>query len=112
PGKIHRSKEQSFRVETVAEGFSHPWALAFLPDGRMLVTEREGRLNLVEAQGGKPVRIEGLPKIVVRGQGGLLDVAVHPGFAENGWVYISYVAQGEGGFGTHVGRGRLQGTQL
>lgn len=112
PGKIHRSKEQSFRVETVAEGFSHPWALAFLPDGRMLVTEREGRLNLVEAQGGKHVRIEGLPKIVARGQGGLLDVAVHPGFAENGWVYISYVAQGEGGFGTHVGRGRLQGTQL
>ncbi len=109
---IHRSKAQSFRVETVAEGFSHPWSLAFLPDGRMLVTEREGQLNLVEREGGKRSRISGLPKITARGQGGLLDVAVHPRFSENNWVYISYVADGEGGFGTHVGRGRLQGTQL
>ena len=110
--KIYRSKEHTFRIETVADGFSHPWALAFLPDGRMLVTEREGQLNLVEREGGKHTRIAGLPKITARGQGGLLDVAVHPRFAENNWVYLSYVAQGEGGFGTHVGRGRLKGTQL
>lgn len=109
---VHRSKHQAFQVETVAEGFSHPWALAFLPDGRMLVTEREGQLNLVEREGGKRTRIGGLPKITARGQGGLLDVAAHPRFAENNWVYLSYVAQGEGGFGTHVGRGRLDGTQL
>lgn len=110
--KIHRSDEQSFRLETVADGFSHPWALAFLPDGRMLVTEREGQLNLVEREGAKPVRISGLPKITARGQGGLLDVAAHPRFSENQWIYLSYVAQGEGGFGTHVGRGRLNGNQL
>ncbi len=110
--KVHRSKEQAFRMEKVADGFSHPWALAFLPDGRMLVTEREGQLNLVEREGGKYARIDGLPKITARGQGGLLDVAVHPHFSENNWVYLSYVAAGEGGFGTHVGRGRLKGTQL
>ena len=110
--KIHRSEEHAFRVETVAEGFEHPWALAFLPDGRMLVTEREGRLNVVEPESGKTARITGLPEIVAQGQGGLLDVALHPRFSENNWVYLSYVAKGEGGFGTHVGRGRLQGTQL
>jgi glucose/arabinose dehydrogenase len=110
--KIHRSEEHAFRVETVAEGFDHPWALTFLPDGRMLVNERKGQLNLVEPDSGERTRITGLPEITARGQGGLLDVALHPRFSENNSVYLSYVAKGEGGFGTHVGRGRLQGTQL
>jgi glucose/arabinose dehydrogenase len=110
--KIHRSEGHAFRVETVAEGFEHPWALTFLADGRMLVTEREGRLNVVEPGSGRTARITGLPEIVAQGQGGLLDVALHPRFSENNWVYLSYVAKGEGGFGTHVGRGRLKGTRL
>ena len=110
--EIHRSKEHSFQVETVVEGLSHPWGITFLPDGRMLVTEREGQLNLIAPDSGERAQVTGLPEITARGQGGLLDVAVHPRFEENNWVYLSYVAEGEGGFGTHVGRGRLQGTQL
>ena len=68
-------------VETVARGLQNPWSLAFLPDGRMLVTEQPGRLRIVDAQGSLSEPIEGLPRIAARGQGGLLDVALDPSFA-------------------------------
>ena len=90
----------------MAEGFDHPWSLAFLPDGRMLVTERSGRLKLVDKEG-RSSNIAGIPKVVARGQGGLLDVALDPGFAENRVIYLSYAEAGEGGAGTAVARGRL-----
>ncbi|MFZ1641083.1 MAG: PQQ-dependent sugar dehydrogenase [Candidatus Contendobacter sp.] len=102
------SEEHDFRVVIVTRGLEYPWGLAFLPDGRRLVTERPGRLRLVAADGAlDPQPIEGLPPIAVHGQGGLLDVALHPQFAENGLVYLSYAARGEGGIGTEVARGRL-----
>jgi glucose/arabinose dehydrogenase len=95
------------RVQTIARGLEHPWALAFLPDGRMLVTERPGRLRTVERDGRVSEPLVGVPQVQARGQGGLLDVALDPRFAENRLVYLSYAEPGEGGAGTAVARGRL-----
>jgi glucose/arabinose dehydrogenase len=100
------------RVTTVAEGLEHPWGLAFLPDGRMLVTERPGRLRIVNADGTLSRPIAGVPRVQARGQGGLLDVVLHPKFAENGLVYLSFSEPGSGGAGTSVARGRLDGETL
>jgi glucose/arabinose dehydrogenase len=94
-------------AETVAEGLEHPWALAFLPDGRILVTERPGRVRVVTPTGQTSEPLGGVPKVQTGGQGGLLDVAVDPNFAENRLIYLSYAEPGEGGAGTAVARGRL-----
>ena len=104
--------EKPYRVVTVAEGLEHPWGMAFLPDGRMLVTELPGRLRIVSADGKVSPPIEGLPPIAPVGQGGLLDVALHPKFAENRLVYFSFAEPGPGGQGTAVSRGRLEGNAL
>lgn len=101
-------------VDTVASGLEHPWGLAFLPDGRMLVTERPGRLRLVSASGEKSRPINGVPNVVARGQGGLLDVALDPNFAQNRQIYLSYAEPRAGGNGTSVAKARLSanGTAL
>jgi glucose/arabinose dehydrogenase len=95
------------RVTDVARGLVHPWGLAFLPDGRMLVTERPGRLRLVEPDGRLSEPLAGVPEVAAGGQGGLLDVALSPGFASDRLVYLSYSEPGAGGAGTAVARGRL-----
>jgi len=96
------------RVETVARGLENPWGMAFLPDGRVLVTERPGRLRLVGQDGRVSAPLAGVPPVVARSQGGLLDVAIDPGFATNQLIYLSYAEPGEGGTaGTSVARGRL-----
>ena len=100
------------RVTTIAEGLEHPWGLTFLPDGRMLVTERPGRLRIVSADGTISKPIAGVPRVQARGQGGLLDVVLHPDFATNGLVYLSFSEAGSGGAGTSVARGRLEGESL
>jgi glucose/arabinose dehydrogenase len=100
------------RVVVLTEGLEHPWSLAFLPDGRWLVTERPGRLRVVRDGRVDPRPVEGLPAIAAQGQGGLLDVTLHPRYAETGWVYLSYAARGEGGIGTEVLRGRLRENRL
>jgi len=103
----------TFAVERVAGGLEHPWGLAFLPDGRMLVTERPGRLRIVEADGSvveDPVA--GVPTAFARGQGGLLDIALDPDFADNRRVYLSYSALTDEGASTHVSRGRLEDGSL
>jgi glucose/arabinose dehydrogenase len=110
--RVVRSERHAFRVVVLVEGLEHPWGLAFLPDGRLLVTERPGRLRLVANGRLDPQPIGNLPAIAVRGQGGLLDVALHPRYAETGWVYLAYAAAGEGGIGTEVLRGRLRDGQL
>ncbi|TCP06699.1 PQQ-dependent sugar dehydrogenase [Caldimonas thermodepolymerans] len=107
-----RAQSASLRTVTVAKGLQHPWGLAFLPDGRMLVTERPGRLRIVTPQGTVGPAVQGVPAVDARGQGGLLDVALDPQFADNGWVYLSYAEAGDGGNGTAVARGRLQGHRL
>jgi glucose/arabinose dehydrogenase len=108
-----KTQEHAVRVVRVTEGLDHPWGLAFLPDGRMLVTERPGRLRIV-AKDGKldPQPVAGLPQVAAVGQGGLLDVALHPRFAENNLVYFSFAAHGDTGVGTEVARGRLSGNRL
>lgn len=99
-------------VSTVAAGLEHPWGLAFLPDGRMLVTERPGRLRLVSADGALSASIAGVPEVYANGQGGLLDVALDPAFAENQFVYLSYSEPGGPGAGTAVARAKLAGQRL
>lgn len=96
------------QVSEVAKGLEHPWSLAFLPDGAMLVTEKPGRLRLVDAQGVLSAPIKGVPQVFAQGQGGLLDVVLSPNFKDDRLVYLSYAEEGEGGkAGTAVGYGRL-----
>jgi glucose/arabinose dehydrogenase len=99
-------------LETVARGLVHPWSLAFLPDGRMLVTERPGRLRIVAPDGRLSEPVPGLPPVDASGQCGLLDVVLDPDFADNRLVYWSYAEAGEGGNGTAVARGRLDGERM
>ncbi len=99
-------------VETVAEGLKHPWGMAFLPDGRMLVTERVGTLRIVNSDGSVSQPLSGVPEVAARGQGGLLDVALDPEFFSNKLIYLSYAEPGDGGAGTAVARGRLAGETL
>lgn len=113
PEVVTAQSSPSFRAVTVTEGLEYPWGLAFLNDGKMLVTERPGRLRLVGADGRlDPRPIGGVPAVAAVGQGGLLDVALHPDFARNSWIYLSYAAHGPGGYGTEVARARLEGHAL
>ncbi len=112
PQRILDSEVDSFRIESLAENLNHPWSLAFLPDGRMLISERGGRLLLFDKSGKQRQEISGLPQIAARGQGGLLDLALHPNFAENRQVYFAYAGAGPAGVGTEVARGKLLGTRL
>ncbi len=103
------SEEHKFRLELVTEGLETPWSIAFLPDGRMLVTEKPGRLRIVDKGKLMPEPVAGVPKVWSEGQGGLLDVAPHPDYATNGWIYLSYSDPGpDGSAMTKVIRGRLK----
>ena len=109
--------EKGIKIDTVVSGLKVPWGMAFLPNGDMLVTERGGQLRMVKAGKLDPTPIKGVPEVVARGQGGLLDVFLHPKFTSNGLVYITYsaaAAPGEEGEGanTAVMRARLDGNQL
>lgn len=111
--------EKNLKVETVVKGLSMPWAMAFLPNGNLLVTERGGKLRLVKNGQLDPQEISGIPEVYFRGQGGLLDVALHPNYKENGWIYISYASpkkEGEAGedrgANTALMRAKLKGHQL
>lgn len=107
-----RTEEHALRVRVLLQGLEHPWSLAFLPDARMLVTERAGRLRIVRDGRLEPQPVSGLPTVAASGQGGLLDVALHPRYADNRWIYLSYAARGPGGFGTEVARARLVESRL
>lgn len=105
------SQYTDLRVSKIAGGLEHPWAVAFLPDGRMLVTERPGRLNIIH--NGDIQRVDGLPEIHARGQGGLMEVLLHPEYESNGWIYLTWSKpDGEGQTATALGRTRLEGTSL
>src|SRR5215212_9234744 len=84
-----KTEKAEIIVETIARGLDHPWGLVFLPDGRMLVTERPGRLRIVSADGQLSLPLGGVPRVYARGQGGLLDVALDPKFSENRLVYLT-----------------------
>lgn len=105
------SQYTDMRITKVAGGLEHPWSLAFLPDGRKLVTERPGRLNVLE--NGMVTEISGLPEVYARGQGGLMEVSLHPDYESNGWIYITYSKPNDNDeTATTLIRGRLDGTQL
>ena len=101
-----------WRAETVVDGLVHPWGIAWLPDGSALITERPGPLRLL--RDGKLVDepITGVPEVCACGQGGLLDVALHPDFADNGYIYLTYAAGTEDANRTTLARGRLDGMRL
>jgi glucose/arabinose dehydrogenase len=111
---IQRSARYDFRITTVVDGLENPWSMAFLPNGDMLVTERPGRLRIVRNGQLLPLPVPGTPRVRARGQGGLLDVVLHPNFATNRLVYLSYSKHGadtlEGA--TAVVRGRFENDQL
>ena len=110
---VINSEKHAFRIATLLTGLENPWSVAFLPDGRMLVTERVGRLRLVGLDFRlDPVPIEGLPETVAQGQGGLFDVVLHPQYSQNGWIYWAYNAPGAGGWGTTLARGKLKGQRM
>jgi len=88
--QVVKSQKQTFRIEVVTTGLDTPWGEAFLPDGRMLVTERAGRLRIVDQKGKLSPPVKGTPVPFVRQDGGLLDVVVHPDYRRNGWIYLSY----------------------
>jgi glucose/arabinose dehydrogenase len=102
-----RAAKLAVRVTDVATGLEHPWGVELLPDGRFLVTERPGRLRLVGRDGRLSEPLTGVPEVVASGQGGLLDVALSPSFAQDRLVYLSLAERGAGGAGTAVARGRL-----
>jgi glucose/arabinose dehydrogenase len=99
------SSDKPFDVAVIAD-FDEPWAMTFLPGGKALITEKKGKLLLWE-QGGQNVEVSGVPTVAYGGQGGLGDVIIHPDFANNRLVYLSYAEAGEGGFGAAVARGKL-----
>jgi len=104
------SEAATFRVVRVMNNLENPWGMTWLPDGRMLITERPGRLNLVEGE--TVTTVSGLPEIQARGQGGLMDVALHPEYERTGWIYFTYTAPGDDGNGTVLARGKLDGTAM
>jgi glucose/arabinose dehydrogenase len=107
--KVLKTDHHNVKVTTVVSGLHHPWGMAFLPDGRILVTEKRGTLRMID--GGKLVAkpVEGIPKSTNHGQGGLMDVALHPKYAENGWVYWTFNGEESGQHGTELARGKLTG---
>jgi glucose/arabinose dehydrogenase len=105
--EVIKSAKANFRVETVASGLANPWALAFLPDGRLLVTERPGRMRIVSRDGKISEPIDGVPEVAAVGQGGLLDVVLAPDFAQSRTIYFTYAEPRGQQNGTSVARARL-----
>lgn len=111
-GEIYETEKLNFRVETVVDGLSVPWGMAFLPDGKVLITERNGNIRVVEEGVLRSEPLSGVPDVVAQGQGGLLDIALHPNYEENGWIYISFSKPGSGGSNTSIERAKLDGYEL
>lgn len=113
PWVFDTAEQHKVRVTVITKGLSHPWALAFLPDGDMLVTERPGRLRIVRRGVLDPQAISGVPQVRTDGNGGLMDVALHPRFADNHFVYLTYTKPVGNGMGAPaLARGRLEAGAL
>ena len=108
---VFDTQDYKVRATKLIEGLYHPWGMAFLPDGRMLITERRGTMRLVDNGRLLAASVDGIPRATEHGQGGLLDVALHPRYAENGWIYWSYNAVEGALHGTELARGKLGGTR-
>ncbi|WP_458095009.1 PQQ-dependent sugar dehydrogenase [Roseomonas sp. WA12] len=105
--EVVRSERAGFRVRDFATGLDHPWGAAFLPDGRLLVTERPGRLRIIGTDGAVSAPVPGVPEVVAQGQGGLLDVALAPDFASSRQVYFCLAGAAQGGVLTRLSTARF-----
>jgi glucose/arabinose dehydrogenase len=110
--RVFDSELYKLRVKTVAAGLEHPWGLAFLPDRRMLVTERPGRMRIIDARGTVSPPLKGVPQVAAVGQGGLLDVVLAPDFSQSRQIYFSFAEPRDGGNGTSVARAKLGDGEL
>lgn len=114
PGIIE-SRDQKFIVDTVVSGLEIPWGLDFLPDGSMLIADRNGKMYHF-TKDNELIQLRGVPDVIAKGQGGLMDIILHPKYKENGWIYFSYSAysdeQGSEAGNTAIMRARLKGNQL
>ncbi len=109
---VYNAANHNYTIETVADGLVHPWSMAWLPGGDMLVTEKPGRLRIIRNGVLLPEAIPGTPEVFYEGQGGLFDVVPHPNFSENNWVYLSFAKPVTGGSTTAVVRGQLENDRL
>ena len=110
--EVVHSEKADFKVAPFADGLEHPWSMVQLPDGRFLVTERPGRLRIVENGKLLPEPVKGVPPVYTNGQGGLLDVELHPDYAKSGWIYFSLADPMNGKGTTKIIRARLKGNEL
>jgi len=111
-GEVIESEKQKFGIETITDKLANPWGIAFLPDGRILITEREGEIRIVKEGKLLEEKITNVPDVYAQGQGGLMDIKLHPDYATNGWIYLTYSKPGPGGGGTTVARAKLNGNNL
>jgi len=110
-GPVIESQKHNFRVDTLTADLKNPWGIAFLPDGRILVTEREGVIRIIKD---KELLAETItvPDVFAHGQGGLMDIKLHPDYESNGWIYLTYAKKADNGGGTVVARAKLEGNNL
>ena len=111
-GEVVQSEKQKFGIETITDDLSNPWGIAFLPDGRILVTERRGDIRIIKDGKLLDEEVSGVPAVYASGQGGLLDIQLHPDYKNNGWIYLSYSKPGSGGGGTTIARAKINGNSL
>jgi len=112
PAQATTVSDKALQVDKVAEGLGIPWGMAVLPDNTMLVTQREGKLTLVDLQSGNKTDISGVPAVKAEGQGGFLDVALSPDYTESGWIYFTYSKDVDGQGSTTLARAKLDGNAL
>jgi glucose/arabinose dehydrogenase len=111
--ELFKTEKQTISYEVITDQLAYPWSFAFLPDGAILITEKNGKLRYVDTNGNlDPIPIQGLPKIRAHGQGGLLDVALHPQFKTNRYIYLSYAERKGNRYGTAVLRAKLKNHSL
>jgi glucose/arabinose dehydrogenase len=106
------SEKLKFSVDTIATGLENPWGIAFMPDGQMLVTELNGQIRIIKDGKLLDETVSNVPAVAAAGQGGLLDIKLHPDYMNNGWIYLTYSKPGEGGAATTLTRTKLQGNAL
>jgi aldose sugar dehydrogenase len=111
-GAVINSEKQKFILDTITTALKNPWGMAFLPDGRVLVTERAGEIRIIKDGKLLEEKISGVPAVRVMGQGGLLDIQLHPDYAKNGWIYLSYAKPTGAEGGTVIARAKLKGNAL
>jgi len=106
------SEKINYAVDTIATGLKNPWGLTFLPNDDLLVTERDGEIRIIHDGQLLDEKINGVPEVYASGQGGLFEIQLHPEYVNNGWLYLSYAAPGNGGGNTAIMRARLDGMDL